>query len=411
MKPRVLLIPNVSFWILGDMAREIMRHLSDRFEFYFASEPVLLRRADLFRRLLGAVEVVHALNESAVPLVLRAAGGGHPPLVTWIHHVTRWSPRHQAAVEASRLITACTGDWARRIRELSPRPVEVLTVPHGVDLELFRPLPPRRRRYGIPEDAFVLGFVASKGSDRDGRRKGLDTLWAVLERLAPFIPRLHVAFTSEGWEPEIAELRRRGVSAGATGYLRKSQLPGFYACLDAYLMTSRVEGGPVTVLEAMACARPVVATRVGLVPRVLRHGVEGFSAEPGDAEGLAQGVLELWRDAGLRREMGARARRRAQEFPWSRTLEPLAPAYEALARLAPPRRESLPAGLADPRRLHGAVCAADAFILLYNRLRRGELPPGRGLRLARELLAGRGPLDLARGLALAARPRWLEAAS
>ena len=52
-----------------------------------------------------------------------------------------------------------------------------------------------------------------------------------------------------------------GVSANALDFLPRNLLPGFYSSIDAYLMTSRVEGGPCTVLEAMACETPVVATR------------------------------------------------------------------------------------------------------------------------------------------------------
>src|SRR5207244_3530867 len=61
----------------------------------------------------------------------------------------------------------------------------------------------------------------------------------------------------------------------------------FYAALDALLLPSANEGTPVSAMEALASGRPVVATRVGGVPDVIRDGIDGFLADPGDVEALA----------------------------------------------------------------------------------------------------------------------------
>ena len=70
----------------------------------------------------------------------------------------------------------------------------------------------------------------------------------------------------------------------------------------------------MTVLEAMAAAKPVVATRVGGVPALVEDGRSGFTVEAGDVEALAQRVVDLLMNEGLRHRMGQRARQLAERF-------------------------------------------------------------------------------------------------
>jgi glycosyltransferase involved in cell wall biosynthesis len=77
------------------------------------------------------------------------------------------------------------------------------------------------------------------------------------------------------------------------------------------VLSSRSEGMPNAVLEAMVAARPVVATAVGDVPRVVEDGVTGVLVPPGDAEALGAAVGRILKDPALAADLGAAARRRA----------------------------------------------------------------------------------------------------
>jgi glycosyltransferase involved in cell wall biosynthesis len=76
------------------------------------------------------------------------------------------------------------------------------------------------------------------------------------------------------------------------------------------IMPSRWEGQPLVVLEALAAATPVLASRVGAVPDTVEDGVEGFLVEPGDITSLEQRLLQLLSEDSLRSELGTAARRR-----------------------------------------------------------------------------------------------------
>jgi glycosyltransferase involved in cell wall biosynthesis len=401
-KPRILLIPNVAWWIIGEMGKQIIARFGDKYDFYFLPESVLERRPDLLRALLPAIDAIHCLNESSIELFRDFGQETLPPIATWIHHVTTWSPDHQAAIERSSALTVCTRGWKEFFDERVAGRIPVTMVPHGVDAEFFhrRKVPPNR--FGIPPDRFVLGFVGNKGSDRDLGRKGTDVLLDVVRKAAARLPRLHVVLGGPGWDKELAELKASGISASATGYIRKSDLPALYSSLDVYLLTSRVEGGPCTVFEAMACETAVVSTRVGAVPELIVDGVNGYSAEVDDGESLLAAIITLDQFPKKRIEIGKNARETVSRLSWATVLSPLEAVYDELIQ----RRRKMglplpgPAWMKDPQKLMKASCAADALSNVIPRVRKGSISPAKGLRLLLEMLDKQPILDIARGAAM-----------
>ena len=292
-KPRILLIPNVSWWIIGEMGKQIIARFGDKYDFYFMPEPLLERRTDMLQALVPAVDAIHCLNESSIELFRDFDQQTLPPIATWIHHVTTWSPHHQMAIDQSSALTVCTREWKEYLDERVADRMPVTIVPHGVDAKFFRKKKVHSGRFGIPDGRFVVGFVGTKGSDSDRGRKGTDVFLDVARKAAVHMPNLHVVLGGLGWDKELAGLRELGISANATGYIRKSDLPALYSSFDAYLLTSRVEGGPCTVFEAMACETNVVSTRVGAVPELIVDGVNGYSADVDDSEALLSAILAL----------------------------------------------------------------------------------------------------------------------
>jgi glycosyltransferase involved in cell wall biosynthesis len=87
----------------------------------------------------------------------------------------------------------------------------------------------------------------------------------------------------------------------------------FYAAFDVLLLPSANEGTPVSAIEALAAGKPVVATRVGGVPDVVRDGVDGFLVEAGDVDGLTDRLAELAADREAAQRMGVTGRTRVLE--------------------------------------------------------------------------------------------------
>lgn len=108
---------------------------------------------------------------------------------------------------------------------------------------------------------------------------------------------------------------------------------------DVFVLPSHAEGLPVAMLEAMAYGLPVIATRVGGIPAVLRDGVEGFLIEAGDVNALSDRMLRLSQDPNLRQQMGNAAQRRAEaEFSLDCMAERIAAVYDDALGAEGPRR-------------------------------------------------------------------------
>ena len=401
-KPRILLIPNVAWWIIGEMGKQIITRFGEKYDFYFLPEGLLERRPELLHALAPAVDAIHCLNESSIGLFRDFDPEALPPIATWIHHVTKWSPDHQMAIDRSSALTVCTPGWKAYLDERTSGRVPITVVLHGVDPEFFQPKGVIPDSFGIPPGRFVLGFVGSRGSDNDQSRKGIDILFDVVRQVAARLPYLHVVIGGPGWEKELAKLKALGISASATGYIRKSDLPALYSALDVYLLTSRVEGGPCTVFEAMACETVVVSTRVGAVPELIVDGANGYSAEVDDSENLAAAIVALGQSPEKRMEIGQAGRETVSKRSWGAVLNPLEGLYDELIELRRSKGSPLrgPAWMNDPPALMRASCAADALANVVPRVRNRSMSPAKGIRLLREMLDGASIVDIANGLAM-----------
>ena len=184
-------------------------------------------------------------------------------------------------------------------------------VPNGVDTDRFDPakVKPRfREELGLGPDVPVVGFAA-----RPAPEKGMEFLAQVILGASREVPELRVLVGGEfGWRQRYEEMFA-GMGLGDRvrflGHVR--DVESVYKSSDAIVLTSRnnsIEGSPNAVLEAMAMARPVVATRVGGLAEAVEHGVEGFLAGHEDVPGFTHYLVQLLRDRDLRQRMGAAGR-------------------------------------------------------------------------------------------------------
>lgn len=164
-----------------------------------------------------------------------------------------------------------------------------------------------RERLGFQQDAVVIGTVS-----RLERQKGTAHLISALARIHHECPGARLLLVGDGSMRR--DLERLAVSLGVrdkvvfTGALLD---PGdALECMDMFALPSFREALPMAVLEAMARAKPVVATAVGGVPEAVVHGETGLLVPPGDDAALASALLTLASDPEKRREMGALGRTR-----------------------------------------------------------------------------------------------------
>ena len=117
------------------------------------------------------------------------------------------------------------------------------------------------------------------------------------------------------------------------GRVNHDRVPAFYQRADLFVLSSFDEGVPVVLMEAMAMEVPCVATHVAGIPELIRNGIDGLLVAPSDEDGLAQAMLQLLRNAELRKRLSQSGRQRIVElFNLQRNCEELASIYRRRIR-------------------------------------------------------------------------------
>jgi D-inositol-3-phosphate glycosyltransferase len=214
-------------------------------------------------------------------------------------------------------------------------------VPCGVDVEKFRAVDRReaRKELSLAEKPTVV-YVG-----RLVPRKGVDTL---IEAFALLPERLGAQLVIVGGEPGVQEspeikrlsalARKLGVEERVifTGSRPQRDLYRYYGAADVSVTVPHYEPFGMTPLEAMACATPVIGSRVGGIKTSVADGKTGFLVPPKNAEALANHLLRLLSDENLRERMGRAARRRIEEhYTWERIAALAATAFSEVAAQSP----------------------------------------------------------------------------
>jgi len=190
-----------------------------------------------------------------------------------------------------------------------------------VDTVEFRPDPERRAQarveLGVPEDCLLIGAVGNLNPE-----KGHENLIEAGSIIQREIPNLHIRILGANTSTHLDYLARLNEKAKALGFTKdnrfrivqpEGRVSELLPALDIFLLTSRSEGIPTVILEAMSCGLPVVATDVGSVREIVHDGLTGFVVPALDPRAIANRVVQLLNNAELRKNMGVHARVHAVE--------------------------------------------------------------------------------------------------
>jgi glycosyltransferase involved in cell wall biosynthesis len=211
----------------------------------------------------------------------------------------------------------------------------IRVIPNGVDGERLRPTASRaqlRDRLGVGAGDFVALLLSVLRPE-----KRADRFVAAVVRAHAADPRVHGLVAGTG--TELRHVQRLAAASGpavrALGH--RDDVPDLLAAADAVCLTSDAEAAPMSALEAMAAARPVVSTRVGGVDELVIDGETGILVAPADEHGLAGALVTLARDPARAGELGRRGRARQQSrFRVDRMADAYAETLNELHEFGPP---------------------------------------------------------------------------
>ncbi len=168
----------------------------------------------------------------------------------------------------------------------------------------------KKKELELSPTSLLCGMIARLGTEKDHA-----TLIRAMSKITLKYPQARLLLIGDG--PKKSELenlvRQSGLADKVIFTGSRRDIPELLAILDVAVLSTFYEGTSITLLEAMAAEKPVVASRVGGNPLVVEDGDNGFLVPPNNPEALADRLLQLFADESLRKKMGQAGRRHVQQ--------------------------------------------------------------------------------------------------
>jgi len=250
------------------------------------------------RSLLSHAAIMFGARLAGRPAILRIHGGDFDRVFEKASGLHRLLIRF--ILRSATRVVLLSDSWRARVKAIEPRAV-LDVIPNGVDCSLFEPSaqrPPRQCKTIL----FLANFC---------ERKGHFEALAAIARLARHYPQAVLRLGGEDRDPGTRKLLEQ--EAARLGISHAVQFLGIVSGdtklqalrdADVLILPSHTENMPVSIIEGMAAALPVVATAVGAVPEMIKDGQTGFVVRPRDANALAERLEQLFREPELARSLG-----------------------------------------------------------------------------------------------------------
>jgi glycosyltransferase involved in cell wall biosynthesis len=210
-------------------------------------------------------------------------------------------------------------------------PDKIVTIHSGVEIDRYMTaevdIEDKKKSLGLDPKGLVVGTVGWLLPI-----KGPMYLLKAMARVWQSHPETSLVFVGKGdLEKELREEALRMEASGRVSFLGwRDDIPEIMQILDIFVLPSLNEGMGRVLVEAMAAGKPVVASRVGGIPDLVKHGQNGLLVEPGDITGLSLAIRKLLIDKKMRDEMGMKGRTMAQNFGVEKMVEKIDALYSSL---------------------------------------------------------------------------------
>jgi len=319
----LVLISESHGWVISDISNTIKNLLTNKFKIYIDSLPFFY-----------ANKIIHFGSFNSISKGKYKFIGLNNKIVVTIYHIDFYNANYKSKIAFLKSIIDKIDkitvpnyflyDWLIKNGFIESK---LLLIPIAYDefhfksrhKEQIKDIQSLKNQYNIPTEKLIIGSFQKDGSGWQGGTspkyiKGPDVLVEVLTGIAK---RYDVCclLTGPSRGYVISEFKKNNID-----YVHidasKDQLPNLYACLDVYLITSRIEGGPKGLMESMAIGVPVVSTRVGMSEDLIINHHNGIISDVDDSDGLIKGLDQLLGNALLVKKITNNASKNILQYSW-----------------------------------------------------------------------------------------------
>ena len=213
---------------------------------------------------------------------------------------------------------------------------KIVVIPNGINLHDFEiPYSKEecRKKLGLPLDKKILLFFGYLSP-----YKGPDVLVKAMPKIIRDVPDVELVFAGKGVMREELEMLSKvlGIEKNVrfVGFVDDDLKALYYKAADIFCLPSTMstESFGIVNLEAMACGVPIVASKIGGIPDVVKDGENGLLVQPRDSEVLADAIICLLENEDVRERMGKSGRERVKDYSWERIAEETEKVYEMVLK-------------------------------------------------------------------------------
>lgn len=265
----------------------------------------------------SGADIVHAHGYKADVYVHLALRGAGTPLIstchTWYDNnavVRLYGALDRLVLRNYAGVVAVSEEVKQRLLKAGVHPARIHLIRNGIDLQPFNTARPSQQEERGTNRPLTVGLVGRLATE-----KGVDLFLHAAKSVLVDLPTTKFIVIGDG--PDRAQLEalidELDIRESVSMLGRSEDMPSTYAALDVLVSSSRKEGLPIAILEAMASRLPVVATAVGAVPTVVQDGSTGLLVPPGNIDALTLAIVSLLRDPLKRERYGIAARQSIAE--------------------------------------------------------------------------------------------------
>jgi glycosyltransferase involved in cell wall biosynthesis len=209
---------------------------------------------------------------------------------------------------------------------------KIVVIPNGIDLQKWQDLPTRgtfRKKFNI-KSSFLLTCIG-----RLVKAKGFQFLILAIPYILKEVKDITVVIAGPdgGYASTLIHLIRKMHLEDKvlfTGELSDYDLKALYVDSDIVIIPSLYEPFGIVALEAMACGKPVIASKVGGLAEIIKHGVNGYLVEPANSRALAEAILTLLKNPSLSESIREEGRKTVMKYSWDHIVEMLEELYYSI---------------------------------------------------------------------------------
>lgn len=211
---------------------------------------------------------------------------------------------------------------------------KIVVIPNGINLSDFDIGYSKgmcREKLGLPLDGSIILFIGNIVP-----YKGPDVLVNAMSRIVKAETDVELVFVGKGVMREELEMlsKKLGVEKNVkfTGFVEDGLKPLYYKAADVFCLPSTMstESFGIVNLEAMACGIPIVASKIGGIPSVVKDRENGLLVPPRNSEALADAIIYLLENEDVREKMGENGRKKVVNYSWERIAEETEKVYEGI---------------------------------------------------------------------------------